>query len=419
VDPLGEAGLFSEQNSQSSLIYGGRGNDTIYGGLIGNDVIFGEAGSDLIFAGAGFDLVYGGGGNDTISAVSRLGPNFYEDSPDVLFGGAGDDLISVRFRSGGGMYYGGIGNDTITVSTSGDSSLSGGVLFGEDGDDSLTGGGGDDLIYAGSGSDTIFGAAGNDRLFGYATVEGAGETGEEVEDMLRLFDLLEGLITFEEVFGAQPFVFADGAQNIRGGGGNDTIAGGRADDVLRGGNNDDAIWAAGGNDILYGDLGDDVLGGGFGNDTIFGGDGFDFIVGGRGADRLTGGADSDVFVFTQFEESRSGAGNRDVITDFTIEQDIIDLSRMSQAGVNIAFAYDTGDGFGLTPVGDFDFSRELVDVVLFTEITATGTLVRAQHFDVFWFGDPDPGTADTDFEIEILGVFGLDLFNFDTGFNRG
>jgi len=187
----------------------------------------------------------------------------------------------------------------------------------------------------------------------------------------------------------------------------------------RAGSNRSPIWTGGGDDLVIGGAGNDVLSGESGNDTIFGGDGFDFIVGGRGADRLTGGADSDVFVFTQFEESRSGAGNRDVITDFTIEQDIIDLSRLSQAGVNIAFAYDTGDGFALTPVGDFDFSRELVDVVLFTEITATGTLVRALHFDVYWFGRPDPGTADTDFEIEVLGVFGLDLFNFDTGFNRG
>jgi hypothetical protein len=59
-----------------------------------------------------------------------------------------------------------------------------------------------------------------------------------------------------------------------------------------------------------------------GRDVIVGTDGDDVIEGGAGADTLTGGKGRDQFVYS----SMSDAG--DVITDFTVADDLLDLGRL-------------------------------------------------------------------------------------------
>ncbi|GGE38292.1 hypothetical protein GCM10011360_27620 [Primorskyibacter flagellatus] len=71
---------------------------------------------------------------------------------------------------------------------------------------------------------------------------------------------------------------------------------------------------------LSGGNGADLIWGGAGNDTVSGGAGNDILAGGAGADRLTGGAGADVFVF-------SDDAPQDVVTDFELGTDRIDLSR--------------------------------------------------------------------------------------------
>lgn len=73
-------------------------------------------------------------------------------------------------------------------------------------------------------------------------------------------------------------------------------------------------------DLLTGGTGHDLLWGGAGNDTLTGGAGDDMLMGGAGVDRLTGGAGEDVFLFT------ADLG-RDVVTDFNLDDDLLDLSR--------------------------------------------------------------------------------------------
>ncbi|EAQ03086.1 hypothetical protein OB2597_13118 [Pseudooceanicola batsensis HTCC2597] len=80
---------------------------------------------------------------------------------------------------------------------------------------------------------------------------------------------------------------------IKGGGGADRLEGGAANDLL---------WADSGNDVLIGGAGDDIL------------------SGGAGRDELTGGAGADVFIF-------SGEAQRDVVTDFDVGEDRLDLGR--------------------------------------------------------------------------------------------
>ncbi len=161
-----------------------------------------------------------------------------------------------------------------------------------------------------------------------------------------------------------------GADNVTGDRGNDTLSGGLGNDTLNGGRDNDRLDGGPGADLLIGDTGNDVfvvddpldivseLAAG-GTDTVFtslasytlpvdvealtfsgtagfrgqgnglanqitGGSGADTISGGGGADTITGGGGADVYVIAAVAESPAGAA-RDVITDFAVGTDRIDL----------------------------------------------------------------------------------------------
>lgn len=67
----------------------------------------------------------------------------------------------------------------------------------------------------------------------------------------------------------------------------------------------------------------DLLMGGAGADTLSGGAGTDILIDGAGRDRLTGGAGADVFIL-------DADGARDVIADFSVGSDMIDMSRWTR-----------------------------------------------------------------------------------------
>ncbi len=115
---------------------------------------------------------------------------------------------------------------------------------------------------------------------------------------------------------------------LRGLGGDDFLNGNSGDDLLEGGAGVDNINGGRGNDFLRGDAGDDTLIGGSGNDVL---------IGGAGRDTLTGGTGRDKFVlYSTSDVSPSPAS--DIITDFTVGQDVIDLrvllARSEFSGVN-------------------------------------------------------------------------------------
>ncbi|MGL4755423.1 MAG: VWA domain-containing protein, partial [Aeromonadaceae bacterium] len=95
-------------------------------------------------------------------------------------------------------------------------------------------------------------------------------------------------------------------------GGNDILDGGAGDDILFGQEGDDTMTGGSGADLLSGGSGVDRIDGGTGNDTL---------RGGLGADILTGGDGADTFVFMAADKD----GTRDTITDFTLNQDKLDL----------------------------------------------------------------------------------------------
>ena len=131
-----------------------------------------------------------------------------------------------------------------------------------------------------------------------------------------------------------------GADTLNGGFGDDTLDGGSGGDLLNGSFNgavpildsifpiefnygDDSLSGGFGRDTLNGGFGNDFLEGGFAPDNLDGGDGDDTLIGDRGRDLLTGGAGADTFVF-----NNTFAG-RDIITDFTITEDAIDVSNIT------------------------------------------------------------------------------------------
>ena len=328
-----------------------------------------HAGNDVLRGGAGNDWLEGGAGND------------------MLFGGDDDDLLfgDTSSTAGFGAPFLFVVDDGMSL----DSALA--MSDGREGEstfdnlllmliiDELTGG--DDLLEGGPGNDTLVGGIGNDML--------SGGTGA---------DLLDGGDDHDELSGGP------GDDYLHGGGGADGLDGGSGADWLEGGAGSDALEGGDGDDILIGDnfpafliyeepvpadlnaqgMADDpgeielisYLPSG-GDDTLSGGAGSDLLDGGYGNDELSGGPGADVFVFSH----NSGY---DVVTDFRIDEDSIDLS-----------AFD-----GIDTIDDLNLQQQGDDLVI--DLLAHGggeiTLQDVNQADLtdthlIFFIDPEPVAA--------------------------
>lgn len=134
---------------------------------------------------------------------------------------------------------------------------------------------------------------------------------------------------------------------LLGNAGNDYLFGGSDNDYVFGGIGDDAVLGNAGSDVVFGDDGNDYVFGGNGDDSLNSGAGNDVLYGDPGNDTITGGAGNDVFIFTSLDGT-------DVITDFTVGQDVLWLdhsifaslptgSLSSQSLVNGSAAVDGND----------------------------------------------------------------------------
>jgi len=253
-------------------------------------------------------LIYAGGGVDNITITGLSSVTTYgQDGDDTISGGAGIDRI-----------YGGMGNDDINGNSGND------VIRGEFGDDIINGNNGNDSILGGDGLDTINGGSGADVLYG----------GNDD-------DIISGGVDNDRLYGEDgndDLSGGNGEDRLYGGDGNDTLFGGNdADrlygqndnDTLHGGDAGDILYGQGGDDTINGDEGDDQLLGGIGNDTLNGGNGndtlrgedgndilnggvgTDFIVGGNGNDTLNGDADDDDLYGNGGEDIMNGGAGAD------------------------------------------------------------------------------------------------------------
>jgi serralysin len=123
-------------------------------------------------------------------------------------------------------------------------------------DDLVIRAGNENGIHGGTGNDTLNGT-GHEILYGDAgddTLTGGSQLGGDGADLLTSPD-----------YGAN------------GGAGNDTLVGTDASDTLTGGSGHDSLLGRAGHDILYGNSGNDLLYGGGGQDKLSGGDGRDSV----------------------------------------------------------------------------------------------------------------------------------------------
>ncbi len=255
--------------------------------LDGHDTVIGNGQTNRIDAGDGNDFVDAGAGNDVL-----LGGN----GIDILLGGAGRDYI-----------LGGTGNDFLDGGEDGDVYLYFSVS--NDGFDEIrdTGTNGRDIILAADDSVEL----GLGMSFSL-------ENGIEIISRGRNSDLtIQGSDegnnwNFEGVtlFGIESINSGDGIDIVRG---NDRV------DIINGEAGHDQLFGGGRGDILSGGDDSDFLFGEEGADFLFGDAGNDILTGGLDNDRLTGGAGFDIFAF-------GPDSGRDVITDFEINADLLDLT---------------------------------------------------------------------------------------------
>ena len=240
------------------------GNDTVdFRGGVG-------AGAAYIF---GDGTVRGGAGNDTIVLQSLVqaaegGADNDNLTGSVLDGGDGDDTLN-------GVQFGG-----LTGGSGAD------VINGTGNQDTIDAGPGNDLVKAGGGNDTIELGENDDRV-----LPGAGNDTVRGDEGVDVVDASEsaGPVTFDLALG-------DVQQNT--GDGNDRLI------DLEGATGSPA------GDTLRGNAGTDFLSGGGGDDTLVdrgGADGFD---GGAGTDTLSY-ADSPVPVSLDLAAGTANAGGTD------------------------------------------------------------------------------------------------------------
>jgi len=144
--------------------------------------------------------------------------------------------------------------------------------------------------------------------------------------------VIDGGADYDTVFTRADFVSGGGIESIVLQGAGDIDATGDTEaNLMLGNKGDNELIGLTGNDTLLGGDGDDILMGGGNLDALRGGRGDDILVGGGGKDIQFGGLGADVFKFEAITDSGLLSTNRDVIQDFEIGVDLIDLSELTTA----------------------------------------------------------------------------------------
>lgn len=375
----------------SDTLNGGEGNDTLYDGSTwspfgtpDDDILNGGSGNDVLDTDGGFDILNGGDGNDSFDIADYW------------------DLQGITNDGVHGIYDGGDGTDTLYVWNTADISAV-----------SLSN---IEILETSAGQFVNQVVTATAAQFESFEVIRDRDSGSAVQLALKSVGANTVLDLSDELnFGGTPrnvvITGSNDNESITTGDGNDTIYGGGGNDTLRGGAGNDLLDGGLGKDVMVGGLGNDTyivddvkdvviekwlagtdtvntsltkytlgsnvenlvyvgtsaftgmgnslsntISGGSGNDTLKGGGGDDFLIGGVGKDLLTGDAGHDQFVFHDLTESAVGV-SRDIIKDFSVVDDLIDLSAIdanSNSDGNQSFVFVGSSAFA--NAGDLRFS---------------------------------------------------------------
>jgi Ca2+-binding RTX toxin-like protein len=310
--------------------------------------------------------------NTTLGSQVTTGSGWVDS---IKTGSASD---SITIGSGGARDVNtGNGNDILN-------SLNGRV------DNLSTGDGADSVTLGSEGAFLVDLGNGNDVVFLRPSVPEWGTTilGEGGNDTLNLSAFTTGIrielglagqwqnIGAPDIFAEAPatgYVAVTSVENVVGGRSNDDIKGN---------------WA---NNKLYG---------GTGNDTLRGDSGNDSLQGDAGKDSLTGGSGADSFIFRAVSESATGATTADVITDFAVGTDKINLSAIDAfagTSANDTFIWKGTAGFNSTTKGE----------VRYEKFNNSGT---ANDYTMVWIdNDRDTGV---EMAIRLTGLHNLTASDF-------
>ncbi|WP_338923396.1 putative Ig domain-containing protein [Pseudomonas silesiensis] len=243
------------------------------------------------------------------------------------------------------------GNDTLSGSAASE------IFYGGAGNDTINGGAGDDILVGGAGIDKLTGGTGADTFRFAAQSDSYRNATTSFDDTILDFDVTQDKIDLAGLG-------FTGLGNGRGGtlqvsysASNDRTylkdydadASGNRFELILSGNLASTLTASNfifnrvvsgtsGSDSLLGSDSADTLLGLAGNDSLSGGAGDDKLDGGAGMDTLTGGTGADTFVFSDRLDSyrnynTGGVNLSDLVTDFDISADKIDLSAMGFTGL--------------------------------------------------------------------------------------
>ena len=345
------------------VLRGGDGGDRL-NGYDGNDVVNGSTGTDNLWGGNGNDWLNGGGGGDSLCGG---------DGNDTYIVDNLTDIVNEYFHLGLG------GTDTVNASISyvlplsvenlvltGTANIDGtgnaldNTIFGNVGANHLDGGDGRDTLIGGKGDDTYYLHSG-DKIVEYT---GGGRDVVYSDVSCTLSDNIEYLTLTDTARTGIANVLDNHltgnsyANTLNGMAGNDLIDGGAGGDAMTGGAGNDTFMVDNSSDqtIENGNEGHDIVratasfvlgdnvedlyfinalsvdgtGNALGN-IIVANAGVNHLDGGLGNDTITGRGGNDQFIF----DTNLGAGNVDIITDFTVNRDqlVLDHLIFDQLGI--------------------------------------------------------------------------------------
>jgi hypothetical protein len=347
----------------ANTLTGTNGADIILG-LGGNDTLHGLGGADVMNGGSDADTMSGGAGDDTYY-VDHIG----DRTNEIANEGTDRVFSSVNFSLAGTFIERLELTGVSPLSATGNSQ--GNTLIGNSGVNVLNGLGGADVLDGGGAADNMFGGTGDDTYYvdhiGDRTNESVNEGFDTVYSSVN-FSLAGTFIERLVLAGANPLsatgnsqantlIGNDAANVLNGLGGADAMSGGKGDDTYHIDHAGDRIVekAGEGFDIVFSTVSFNLAGifvdrlvltglgtiaatGNSQAQTLIGNDaanalsglgGVDVLDGRGGADTLAGGTGRDTFAFS----TALGAGNIDTISDFSVADDTIQLTKAIFTGL--------------------------------------------------------------------------------------